>query len=511
MKAILAAGCCVFLLCTAQPAAATANATPAPTPAAQADALRATLKTVFLDARGEKPDRATLTTSLKAILADPAYGALTKAERHGAQLLYGALLFDAGNYQDADAPIREATRMSGASDFDWGLRLRNSYLRRDYADTSVATIMLAQRWPAKLAEFGDSPIFNIAEKAQALGDGAFAADLLNALYVAKWRPSSPFATADSLWLALVRIRLESGDGDGARQVALEIRDPVSLLEMHADKRFDAIVQSDPGHFNVMKAFAAALEEMKAKATAAPDKLEGVNAIATLLLRMRRPKEALAQMDDALARIAAKANTYSDVEDNIGWLKDQRADALFAAGNDGDAIATMEAGVAFKEHGGVNVSQAINLAEVYTLYDRPKDALAAVAGLQFSNASEYGRLALEDARACAYFQLGDGASLAPIVEYMKAHARDGAQPFLNTMLCTGDLDGAAAEVVAQLNDPVRRMWILYYLQDYAPDPHANARQAAIHAAWMAVRNRPDVAAAIARVGRIESYNLKNPAY
>ena len=95
--------------------------------------------------------------------------------------------------------------------------------------------------------------------------------------------------------------------------------------------------------------------------------------------------------------------------------------------------------------------------------------------------------------------------------MKAHVRDAPQIYLGTMICVGDLDAAAAEVIAELDDPAQRLAMLYNLQDYAPDPNLTKHEAAGHAAWLAVRARPDVAAAIARVGRIESYDLKNPTF
>jgi len=335
--------------------------------------------------------------------------------------------------------------------------------------------------------------------------------MLAALHAMKWRPGDAFETPDALWLTLLRIRLEHHDIHGAEDVAGELRSHVSLLQMHADRRFDALVRADSGHFDVIRAYAAELADMKAEATAAPDKLEGVDTVAQLLLNLDRAPEAMTLLTAALARLGAKPDAFSDVADRLNWTLDVRSRVLFALGRSDEALAALAESAAHKEDGAINVSQAINLAGAYAYYDRPNDALAAVAALDFSNASPYGRMALEDVRACALFELGNTPALNQILDYMKAHAVDGAQPYLNTMLFTGDLDGAAAEVVAELNDPARRLDILYYLQDYLPDTHTSKRQQAVHTAWLAVRARPDVSAAVARVGRIEFYAILSPTY
>ena len=67
-----------------------------------------------------------------------------------------------------------------------------------------------------------------------------------------------------------------------------------------------------------------------------------------------------------------------------------------------------------ENGTINVSQAINLGDQYVAYDRPNDALAAVAALDFSRASPYGRVALEYVRACALFRLGNKTQLNQVL-------------------------------------------------------------------------------------------------
>lgn len=509
MRTILAALCAAFLL--AVPAAAITNHSDLTLPESGVDKLRSALQDVVEQARAPKPDESAIAASLKAIIADPAFSALRDEEQHAAYLLYASVLYDLGDKQGTEAAVRTATQMRDAGAVDWSLRTSNSFTIEDYQDAIRSMTMLALHWPDELSQFSDDAFFRLGREAAQSPDQTVYAAYLDALRAAHWHPSDPFTDADALWLPLLRMRLEKGDRAGAQELAAELRDPESIIEMHADKRYDVLIAADPGRYDVAKAYADALADMRAKSAAGPDKLKGVNAVAYLLLKLNHPEDGLKLIDATLAGIKAKPAAFTDTDDELPWLMDLRADALFVLARSDEAFATMREAAARKEHGGVNVSEAINLAEMDTLFDRPKDALAAVADIGFPDASDYGRMALEDARACALQLTGDTAKLKPVLDYMKAHVRDGAQPFLNTMLCTGDLDGAAAEVVAELNDPARRGWMLYVLQDYPPDPHSTRRQLDIHAAWQALRARPDVAAAIARVGRIESYDVRNPGY
>jgi tetratricopeptide (TPR) repeat protein len=305
------------------------------------------------------------------------------------------------------------------------------------------------------------------------------------------------------------MRLEQGDLDGAREVARDLRDPNAFIIMHADKRFDAIVRSDADHYDVMKAFAARLTDLRARSASAPNKLAGINAVAEMLLKLNRAEDALVALSAALDRLRSTSTAFSDTEEALNWTLNARSRTLFALGRREEAFAALAEGARKKERGAINVSQAINLAEQYDYDGRAEEALAAVSALDFPNASEYGRIALEHVRACAYFQLGDKKSLSPILEYMRLHARDGVIPYLDTMIMVVDMDGAAALVIAELDDPVGRIDMLYRLQSYLPNAHAGALAIKGRDAWNAVLRRPDVAEAIGRVGRIEAYDVQSP--
>jgi len=95
--------------------------------------------------------------------------------------------------------------------------------------------------------------------------------------------------------------------------------------------------------------------------------------------------------------------------------------------------------------------------------------------------------------------------------MKAHKDDGLGTLIDALLCTGDTSAVAQQLIGQLKDPENRLAWLYMVQNYAADPHPTKRQRQRHALWLSVLARPDVAAEIARVGRMETYPVESPSY
>lgn len=474
---------------------------------------RAALYDALTQAQQTKPDLKAIETALKTAIADPLFAQLSDDERHAAYLMYGATLLQDEQTADAKAPLKQASEMDEANAVDWDLRLRDSYALKDYLDAAHAVAVIAERWPKKLSSFRDGALFLLANEVQKPDiDPRAATEFLDALAAAKWTPKDPFDHPETdLWLDLLKKRLASGNVAGAAKAAAGLRDPVVLIKLRADKRFDAVVQAAPDAFDVAKAEDDELRAQRAALEKTPQTLKKINEMSSTLYYLNRPREALTLVSEAIDRAVSRPGSFPDERDQLHWSYDRQASALFLVGRSQDGFAALTAGASLMEWRSVNVSQAINLAGEYDVYARPRDAIKAVDFVGSSNVSVYGRMALDDALACAYFQLADKDDLADVLKYMKSHADDGVHPFLDTMLCTADLDAAAAFVIAKLRDPETRMDMLYSLQDYLPQAFATAGEQSIHANWLAVRNRPDVAQAIAAVGRIESYPMLSPSF
>src|SRR6266699_1805944 len=100
MNNMLAVVVAALMICWAQ----AGLAIPAEESPISADAIareRAALQSALAESQKEKADSAALSTSLKRILADSAFTALSEEERHAAYLLYGAVLYDTRQWADA--------------------------------------------------------------------------------------------------------------------------------------------------------------------------------------------------------------------------------------------------------------------------------------------------------------------------------------------------------------------------------------------------------------------------
>jgi tetratricopeptide (TPR) repeat protein len=331
---------------------------------------------------------------------------------------------------------------------------------------------------------------------------------LQALFAAKWIPRDEAPErADGLWLELLRIYLDRHDMVRAAAVAAVIVDPYTIVSMRIEKTFDAITTADPARFDIAAAYARALARAQARMAAHPELLGAVNDAANYFLEMDRPSEALGVLDEALARLrhaGTGKSPFSDIEDKLNWIYDTRARALLSLDRADEGIAQYVQASHLSEDGSTNVSQTINLADTYYSLGRPKEALSVLADFK-GETSPYGKMAFEEARACAYAQLNDAANLANSVAYLKAHSADAPGVMIGIYICMGDLDGAAAALIAQLNDPDQVSATLWKLQTYA-EPRLAVRKSeferTVEARMDALRARADVQAAVAKVGRIE---------
>ncbi len=495
-------GC--FLALTSVPALAFGPMDSAPA-VDQAQSLRDTVLRVLSELRSEHPDEPKLIGMIEGVLADPAFSSLDDGTQHATYMLLGGLYFDTQNFPLSLKMLKLSCAFAGSTSLEWQLRSRAALANRDEGEALESITKVARTWPHDLANFDDPTLFQIGRDAHGGADIANQERaFLEAVFAASWKPKDAFRSGDLLWLRLVIRRLEQGDLKGAAAVAARIEGADVLMRMQADKRFDALIAGDPARYDVAKAFVRNFTDIQAKATAAPDKLEGINQIADHLFRSNHEQDAFDRIEEAMRRgRSTNGKAFSDYDDQLNWTMDLRSQTLFALGRQDEAFASLTAGAQHSEHGAPNVSQAINLADWYNIYDRPKDALDSVAAVNTAYVSRYGMLALQNARACAYYELGDRINLDKTLAEMRLHADDGS-PFLATMLCTDDKEGAAREIIRELENPDLRLDALLTLQDTPRDAHATPRTRKMRETYDAVVGRSDVQAALTKVGRIRHY-------
>jgi hypothetical protein len=388
------------------------------------------------------------------------------------------------------------------------LLLRQLFLLRAFTGDSKAAgdtlLLIAASEPKGLNTLPTEVVTDVLRSAQ---NGATAAEkdrgfeLDYALVTAGWSP--PDATlADKDWL---RLRLATGlverdRLDDARPIIAAILSPVVLVRLGIDRRFAKLwpeieARLGPGADIADAAYVGAAKERFDKA---PDSLIARLGYAEALNIASREPEAM-----AVADVAKTPEELAKLTDREIWLVNLHAELL---GDDGkiDAamarLATLNATPISTRPGmaGTVISEVL-LAQSL---GRPKDTLrlADAAEAKLTGASDYGRLYLAQARACALSELGrkDEAvkAAAPLID--KPAANDDA--YLAAMICLGRKDAAAAAIIRRLADPDDRAAMLFNLQPFLINDRPTPRDVTYRAGLRALKARPDVKAAYAKAGR-----------
>ncbi|KAG1214769.1 hypothetical protein G6F35_010142 [Rhizopus arrhizus] len=221
------------------------------------------------------------------------------------------------------------------------------------------------------------------------------------------------------------------------------------------------------------------------------------------LMPHRNEDVLA-LTDGMARAAAAGESPSATDAEwVGWLLNSRLTALRRLGRLDDALATAQQATRIGALGPNSIEHQLNIGFLFISLGRPQEAAQAVQGIQ--GLAGYGKAAQALVQFAAARGQGDARAMEAAREVILAQ-RDDAPLFHREMLLEqGDLDGAAAVLIEQLRSPVDRGETLASLQDMRTYPSLPG-DVRIDAAWRALKQRADVQAEVARVGRIERYAL-----
>lgn len=445
--------------------------------------------------------------ALDEVIGAPSFGRLSADVRYRVLWFAGAIALDRGQNDIAHRHLVKASEYADAEGEVWHNRLRAAFDSKDYADSARCISMIARRWPKTLADVNDIAIFRVANE---IDDPPAHAnerrELLESLFAAKWK--SRDGEPDEFWRDLARLRLAGNDPRRAMEAVSRIHSPRPIIAMRIDKRFDRLTQKDPHAFDVDRAIDASIKDAQAQVEAAPDSM---NAVSVLLYRLHDAlqfERQLAVADDVIAkaRNGEDSRRYKDFDEYYVWVLDHRAVALAGLGRWEEALKQLTRAARRPEGGGMNVSQAINLGDLYIVLGRPDDALEAVVELGY--ASPYGRMQQEHVQLEAAVQRNDAEAVRTHLAYLREHRKDAIGTFQDALLVSGDMDGAAHLLIERLGRDDWRSDALVEIQDYAETP-ATPFLVKQRSQWKALAARPDVQAALSKVGRIEHFKLASP--
>ena len=444
--------------------------------------------------------------ALTAVIEADTFKGLSGDAQYRALATAGKVALTRGDAKIGYGYLVRALAMPQASYEDRLVQLKASVRLGYDADTVAGLTSLAQRWPDRVATLNSRVIILTLHKAGRLPHGA-ALSLMQALYAAHWKLPGQIEPS-GIWRELVLQLVEQGRIAEAIDVSTRIDDVYDLIALRVDHRYDAVVAANPERFDIATAAGRELRELQSASERAPRLLGLRYSLIQALMHQQHYAAALAAADSLLTETRSTnfpERLYEDYGEWNNWLLDERARALERFGRWDEAVAQLSAGGLEPEDGGGNVSQLINLGELYCDLGRPNDALAAIGRLA-ANPSPWGAMEREEVRFDAALQMGDTAQAERSLGYLREHRADALPVYQHALIVANQLEGAAQVLVARLLDPHQRQAALASVQFYAQAP-STPRVEDWRGRHRAVIARHEVQAAIQNVGRVERYNLE----
>jgi beta-barrel assembly-enhancing protease len=369
---------------------------------------------------------------------------------------------------------------------------------------------VARKWPDRLGKI-DEDYLTAVLAGQAKLPRATALALLESLYAANFKLKWDIEPSES-WRDLMLLLIEQGRQSEAVDVSARITDPLVLIEIRSDRRFDTVVAAHPEAFDAVAAADRQIQWLQAKDEDGANSLRVKTLLMAALMRRHHAAAALAIADDAIAEIRDTnypERRYVDYLAEYGDLLTERAYVLVDLGLWDEGVAQLKAAAREFEHDRDNVNAAIDLAGLECDLAHPAEARSVLAQIT-EGLSPYGEMQVESVRLDVATQEGDAAQVGRSLSYARAHRGEAPISYLSDLIIANQLDRAAEELRRQLLDPDTRQNALGNVQTYTPEP-ATPRDLEMRARWLSVRARPDVQQAIAKVGRVASYDMEGSLF
>jgi tetratricopeptide (TPR) repeat protein len=442
---------------------------------------------------------------LKSGIADAQFGLLHPKHQHYWLDLSSWVAFQLRDLDYACSTAVRATDMKYASSRNWQMRFYCADRRHDLVDALHSLKTVALSWPDSLDEANSRDVSGFVSRVIASDAPLDKQGLLEALFWAKWQHHKGIEPS-RFWGELARMYLEQGQLERAKQVAMRITAPQIILAMRVDRRFEPLTLALPGHFDVLIAVDKEVASLEQLSRAYPNKLVPKALHAQALVVAGRYDLAIDVTDKVLAGRGTNqvpTQLYEDAEEQFAWILNARASALKGLARWSEAEKYLRAAINLAEQARPNVSQAINLADMYSSLGRSREAVEQVRELAGHDdlMSPYAQMLIQHVLLRAAVDNNDAQAMRTALEILRNKQDDSPKTFQRALLDANEMEEAAAVLIRRLRDPSLRTDALLDVQDYRlamPTPSAQL----IRRRWSELRSREDVRAAVAEVGRIE---------
>ncbi|WP_414486089.1 hypothetical protein [Stenotrophomonas maltophilia] len=325
--------------------------------------------------------------------------------------------------------------------------------------------------------------------------------LLQALFDNGWKSGGLEPTG--MWLTLATLQAENGGGDAIPATLARIDSPAEIIQLRSDKRFDRYIDRADPRFDPVQVAQKYLDTLRVSGLLDRKLDARIAQFSVTLLMLDRNEEVLA-LTDGMARAAAEGESPSAEEAEwVAWLLNSRFSALRRLGRTDDALVAAQQAARIGALGPDGTEHQLNVGFLFTSLGRMQDAAQAVSDLP--GLGGYGKAAQALVQFAAARERGDAKAMETARSVILAQRNDARLFHREMLLDEGNLDGAAVVLIEQLRSPMDRGETLASLQDMRTYPSLPGDMK-IDAAWRALKQRADVQAEVARVGRIERYEL-----
>jgi len=426
-----------------------------------------------------------------------AHAPTASVERRATHVLAAALA-DQGRCAELLPTADQDAAASDATAYAWRFAFSLNYECERYDRAGDLMSRFWRRYPDDFARLPQQVLFRSAARSRDVA-------LLNFLVTGGWGSDEPAFDISEVRLALIRAHLANGDREAATATARDLVDNGAydfgaLIVLLSDRTFDPIVAADPARFDFGRIVERYVAKNFAVYSANPQRLSTLHALADTLQLLDRADEALALVDDALAR----SGEFTDQE-HLNWTYQIRANLRTELGMEEEALKDLAMGAEQGEDGRVvNVSQRLNRAGLLLSEARHEEALREAENVDPAHLSPYGRSVRRYIIVCSNAALGREEEMRATLAEASANASESYMNLQAAANCAGDLDLAARAFISRLDDPTERRGAIMALQGFAGERPPQQWQAADP-----LYSRADVQEAVARAMHIRTYPIRRP--
>lgn len=284
--------------------------------------------------------------------------------------------------------------------------------------------------------------------------------------------------------------------EAAKAVALA-DDPRVLMYVAADRRFEP-AWKDAGRFDWTALEEADLARSRADMEASPATLAPVRALISSLRALGRYDEAI-QVGEAYRARLQDGESFDDREEQGDWVLIQLAHALLDTGKVEEAEAVFDEAISAPDGREPSTDARMNWAGRLLDLARPRDVLRILDGVDLDYVTPYGEAWIDSQKTCAWNDV-DPAAAEPMLESLRRRKTENPGALSQALICMDRLDEAAALLIWRLQTPEHRGGALDPFWASRPPPVVPPWLARFEGRRQTLLARPDVQAALAKVGR-----------